>query len=939
MFHFISRRKNKELLSTNESGGSLDHEKDRGSTLQKTTLIFLTSIFILSAIVSILLPVATYAATVTSKTSLRNQVYTFSVYNAVIDCLGQDSQQSDNFGFALITQRTTEEHLRSGDWWRTEGNAYWGTTQGAESQASYISPSVHKENGNLLCNDVIKAAAPLFGYSDVFNFACAFIQNRANGSSCDTGNGDFKEFSGSKDNFRKIMSQKLWGKDSPQFTLDSTNKNAGLYILYRDAFLIGCSPKASASPPADYAYKDIRIIDEGGSDTTKTYEGIYRADQRVVYRPNDNAERLSCADIAVNVNKYAKDYKTYLRDNPTEVVDGPNKGCDDPQYKADNPVECSDAVVSTCTIEGIGWIICPVINFLAYIADASFGFLADNFLNTDTRLLNTSGPTYAAWSFMRTFANIAFVIVFLIIIFSQLTSIGITNYGVKKMMPRIVVAAILVNLSFIISQLAVDISNILGYSIKDLFNSISSTIVDTSTVSNAITNGNPLGDPATGGGFLGIAGTVLAGAVAGVAGYALISTLIPVILAAVVALLLILFILIARQAIVVLLIVVSPLAFVAFLLPNTENLFKQWRKMLTAMLVLFPIVALVYGASTLASTILSGAFDNSIEGDTTNIFGQIIASAILVLPLFAVPVLLKKSLEGIPVVGQMASKFASRANNNLGRKAGDSYKGSVIARGSAYRKAGTEAYRSKKFAERVGRGGLAGAMASGIAVTPSGRAGQKSLVKSATQASLKADIEEVEAAKAVFAQINLSSVDRMKLASEGSVEVTDAKTGRTQKYSGPVMQRAAIQDVMQKGSYGEQEKILSQSSSTGKLAEFAQTISSSAQANGLGGKDPALSGKRIEDLAQGRFDYPKAIGEAAREGKYTPEAFATMNEDARAKVIQVAVKLESEGDSSAMEAIRRAANGIANSPEIQAKAGTSQKTVDQLASLTDPPNF
>ncbi|MDB5160611.1 MAG: rane protein of unknown function [Candidatus Saccharibacteria bacterium] len=593
---------------------------------------------------------------------------------------------------------------------------------------------------------------------------------------------------------------------------------------------------------------------------------------------------------------------------------------------------------SSCVIEGIGWIICPVITFMANIADGAFGFLADNFLRTDPQVLNTSADngTFTAWSIMRTVANVVFVIIFLIIIFSQLTSVGVSNYGVKKMLPRLIIAAILVNLSFFVSQLAVDISNILGYSIKDVFNGITNKVANTTSLDTLAASPFNTGK----GGFATIAGTVIATTIVGVAGYAMLSTLIPILLAAVIALIMILFILVARQAIIILLIVISPLAFVAFLLPNTEKLFTQWRKMLTAMLLLFPIIALVFGASQLASQILTDAqvYKASASGGG-DLFGQVIAAAILVLPLFVVPVLLKKSLDGIPVLGQMAGKLASRANGNLGKKVKESNTGSLLGRSRAYKKAGQEAYRGRSFANRITKGGLAGALARGISVTPAGIAGQDSLIKSATAASLKAENEELEAAKGVFVNSNISGKERHDLATKGSVTIKrDGKPD--QVLSGDVMQRAAIQEQMRVGSYGEQAEIIASSAKGRDLEKFSQSIANGVAQNGLAGKDPALAGKRVDEISQGKFDQESAVKAAIGEGKYTAEAFATMNDDARATAIAIAREKATnptDPDPSYLEALQRAAQGIRDSAEISGKLNNSAKAVAQLNGLIGAP--
>lgn len=436
------------------------------------------------------------------------------------------------------------------------------------------------------------------------------------------------------------------------------------YYVALETFKVGCqatridNPTTADTNAANSANGDMYYITEVTNDGSKV-RVMYKADQSRGDDTNTAPTSLgwddgsfSCGNLAgmINSDLYSNAYAGWVRAHPFLAVN------------VDSAVDNGNEV-SSCAIEGIGWIICPVVNFLAMVADASFGFMADHFLKTNPAIFNNSGSTYDAWTIIRNVANIAFVIVFLVIIFSQLTSVGITNYGVKKMLPRLVIAAILVNVSYFISQIAVDISNILGYSIKGVFDSIAA--------SAAPIQGT--GQSATGEGFAGIAGGVLAIVGTAVIGYALLSTLIPVLLAAVVGLVMILFILVARQALIILLVVISPLAFVAFLLPNTEQWFKKWQKTLTALLLVFPMVALVFGASTLASTILSNAY--SINGDTNNWFGQIIAAAVLVLPLFVVPSLLKKSIDSVGGIGAklngIGNKLSGAASKPLNKWAGE----------------------------------------------------------------------------------------------------------------------------------------------------------------------------------------------------------------------------------------------------------------------------
>lgn len=324
----------------------------------------------------------------------------------------------------------------------------------------------------------------------------------------------------------------------------------------------------------------------------------------------------------------------------------------DPSVSDDPDAEES----STCVIEGIGWAVCPITNFLAGITDASFSVIK-NFLVVRPELFNTESGTYSAWSAFRNIANVAFVIVFLIIIFSQLTGQGVSNYGIKKTLPRLVIAAILVNISYFVCQLAVDASQILGVSIRDILKNVPIGSGDASVMSWT----DVMGDVLMG---TGIAALAIAGAAAGVAILTL-SISLPVLLAALLAILLTVIILVGRQAAVVILIVLSPLAFVAFLLPNTEQWFKKWYKIFIALLLVFPTVALLYGGGELASKIISSAANSGNTAGDMKFWLNITAIAVAAVPLIMTPALLKGALNGLGSVGAKISGFASKANGRV----------------------------------------------------------------------------------------------------------------------------------------------------------------------------------------------------------------------------------------------------------------------------------
>ncbi len=85
---------------------------------------------------------------------------------------------------------------------------------------------------------------------------------------------------------------------------------------------------------------------------------------------------------------------------------------------------------SSCKIDGLGWIVCPAMNFLATVNDVAFGFISSQLLeiNTVDLFAKTEGgktsTQYGAWQAFRNIANVVFVILFLIIIYSQMTGGG-----------------------------------------------------------------------------------------------------------------------------------------------------------------------------------------------------------------------------------------------------------------------------------------------------------------------------------------------------------------------------------------------------------------------------------------------------------------------------------------------------------------------------------
>lgn len=324
-----------------------------------------------------------------------------------------------------------------------------------------------------------------------------------------------------------------------------------------------------------------------------------------------------------------------------------NGSVSNPQNKLDIPVELPNPdgeSGSSCSVTGIGWVVCPVSIFLANAMDELFTILTRFIAVQPSVLGDPNNSMYIAWNVMRNIANIAFVIAFLVIIYSQLTNIGVSNYGLKKLIPRLIIAAVLVNISFYIAALAIDVSNILGYSIQDVFNTIREQTfhLTNDNVSGLNTNvwGSVMGIVLAGGGLVGGVYYMASGGL-----YLLLALVVGLALT----LLFVVVILAARQAIIIILVIIAPLAFVANLLPNTEKWFDKWKDLFFTMLIFFPAFSLVFGGSQLAGQII---IQNAGGDIVTLIFGL----AVQVAPLVITPLILKLS-------GSLLGRIAQIANN------------------------------------------------------------------------------------------------------------------------------------------------------------------------------------------------------------------------------------------------------------------------------------
>jgi len=323
-----------------------------------------------------------------------------------------------------------------------------------------------------------------------------------------------------------------------------------------------------------------------------------------------------------------------------------------------NELSCSEQI-------GIlSFIVCPTTGLLAKGIDALYSTI-ETFLVIKPITSDNKSPIYIIWSYIRNVANILFIIFLLLIVYSQVTGLGFSNYNIKKMLPKLIIAAILVNFSYLICQVLVDVSNIIGNALKSFLEGIATTAIQNQHPEAKLDEPLNIYDI-----FLAIAGgtslTILGGvgiatAVAASGGLlSILFTLIPIVFAGFIAVVVGLITISLRQAVVILLTITSPIIFALYVLPNTHKYYLKWKSIFAQMLVFFPAFSFLFGVSK----VLGYLFIFSSETP----FGVIIGIAVQVLPIMFAIKMLNMSKSVLGDVNQALSGVSGKLNKTVSKE-------------------------------------------------------------------------------------------------------------------------------------------------------------------------------------------------------------------------------------------------------------------------------
>lgn len=446
-------------------------------------------------------PSTTAASAPIYSLSIKDRAISYYYYYAMKSCLSNHSEDLSDIDFLYGTY-INYENATKGIWFtqRSSTMSLGSFQSSAMTAPTFLSMDVFLESekegpyydGVTKCNNIIPAAAKLWKTTPI-DMLCTMIEGapqegnslrREDGFSCRDAN-TRKHFRGGFSDGQiaallSIINKALYTDPNGNIVpMDAAmGPAAGKYMMYYSALTeTGCglseaSPQSSGANVID----DFPVIDMSTGEITKKKMITSRtfSDKVKIYSDGHKDIETTCQYVVDEARKEADGASDFIKKaiksgqytKPGETDCDQNPGA--PECQKDPSSEGQ----KTCAIDGIGWLVCPVVTFLAQVSDTVKDNIDEYLVFNPSELTKRGdGSIYSYWATMRNYANVLFVIAFIIIIYSQISGMGLNTYGIKRILPRLVVGALLVNVSFYLCVAMVDLSNVIGASAYNFISS------------------------------------------------------------------------------------------------------------------------------------------------------------------------------------------------------------------------------------------------------------------------------------------------------------------------------------------------------------------------------------------------------------------------------------------------------------------------------------
>lgn len=572
--------------------------------IKKLTLLLGVALTLLTPVLGLIPPTQgrAYAAPNDEK-SIGDQVQAYISYRAIAHCILVSGLADKEKGAWESYTRVDENHATSFEWF----SGGWGDEE-ASTWVGYLDND--DGNGKSSCHDsvLLQEAYEIWqlgGSSDGITSIC------------------YSGFQREGEEFEKDTPEECVQGTSDQFVRPNKDKAKAAETFLknvRDQFYGGKEPVLTDAMRWYLSYHSVQgLCDATRRDDPETYsEEKVKNDKRLVYMigPDGTKEvwalgsdfdegkdvtigtnssisdssKKSCGDLAKDAanSTYAGAYRDWAEEHPELASQDTNNV----EGSGEIEVNCGgkDGWDLKNWINPLDWLSCSVLQGFTTAAKSFDNLIMGMLCINENDLFgatatcggsggvgahegNTDEAFHNAWSVFRILALGLLAIGGLVMIISQGLGFEIFDaYTVKKTLPRILVAAIGISLSWEILQFLVMLSNGLGVGIRALiYAPFKASGVDTTIL---------------GGGESAIAALFFGGAFISLGALGLLSFIGTALLAILIGF----FLLVVRNIIVIMLILVAPVAIAAYILPNTEKYYKSWWSWLVKALLVFPLI-------------------------------------------------------------------------------------------------------------------------------------------------------------------------------------------------------------------------------------------------------------------------------------------------------------------------------------------------------------
>jgi hypothetical protein len=306
----------------------------------------------------------------------------------------------------------------------------------------------------------------------------------------------------------------------------------------------------------------------------------------------------------------------------------------------------------------LSWLVCPMINMTNRFVAKLVGYVLD-LLETKPLLAGDlhSNGLFIAWEQFRNIANILLVPIFLFSIYGLIASSG-NQYSIARLLPRLVIATLLIQLSFYIAAAIIDIGNVMAAGIAGIFNFVNDSLRDSGAIAGQLPS--HLASTPLDRGVGAAVGTGLAVAL----GWFVVAPALPplfIIAVAFAAGIILTFVALAlRQLAIVVMVVLAPLAFVLGVLPTTERWLREWFDNLIKLVLFYPLVVLFFAVASTLSLLADNA-GNGV-GQATSRF---IAALLPVVVLLSTPLIFRFAGRLFATVAASIGGVSGRAKGGI----------------------------------------------------------------------------------------------------------------------------------------------------------------------------------------------------------------------------------------------------------------------------------